>query len=193
MESILPARSGSIKWIFFCSLLLTVAFSLWMRNFLSPLQSGDIVEFEMAKTPERAAAILEEWQVNGKLPMAMRSIYADYFFIILYTITLSSGSLFFSRICRNTLFRQTGKFFSILAVAAGVFDLVENLLMTRSIAGEISVYVVDVTYKMAISKFSVILTTIFFIAICIVSWLANKGERRTADLRELAASSDSIE
>src|SRR5688500_11985503 len=142
MESVLPARSGRVKWIFFCSLVLTVAFSLWMRSFLSPLQSGDIIEFEMAKTPERAASILDEWQLNGKSAMAMKSIYADYFFIILYTITLSSGSLFFSRICRNTLFRQTGKLFSVLVIAAGIFDLVENLLMTRSLTGSVSLYTV---------------------------------------------------
>ena len=162
-----------------------------MRSFLSPLQSGDIIEFEMAKTPERAASVLDDWQLSGKLPMAMRSIYADYFFILLYTITLSSGSLFFSRICRNTLFRQTGKFFSILVFVAGIFDLVENLLMRRSLAGGLSLNTVDLTYKMAISKFSIILTTVFFIGICIVSWLAGKNERRSADLQELAA--DSIE
>ena len=164
-----------------------------MRSFFSPLQSGDIIEFEMAKTPGRAASIVDEWQLNGKLPMAMRSIYADYFFIILYTITLSSGSLFFSRICRNALFRQTGKFFSVLVFVAGIFDLVENLLMTRSLAGEMSLYIVDLTYKMAISKFSIILMTLFFIAICIVSWIAGRTERGTPDLTELARTSDSIE
>jgi hypothetical protein len=191
MESVLPPRWRSVKWIFFCSLLLTVAFSFWMRSFLSPLQSGDIIEFEMAKTPERAASILDDWQLTGKLPMAMRSMYADYFFIILYTVTLSSGSLFFSRICRNALFRQTGKFFSVLVIVAGIFDVVENLMITRSLTGALSLNTVDLTYKMAISKFSIILTTIFFIAICIVSWIAGRSERKSPDLSELAAASDS--
>src|SRR5688500_259823 len=138
MESFLAGRSGKVKWIFFIFFLLTVAFSFWMRAFLAPLESGDIVEFEMARTPDRAAAIIDEWQQNGKLPMAMRSIYADYFFIILYSITLSAGSLFFSRICGNTLFRQTGKFFSVLVFVAGIFDVVENIAMTRILSGEVT-------------------------------------------------------
>jgi hypothetical protein len=186
MESLLPGRSGKVKWIFFTFLLLTVAFSFWMRGFLSPLHSADIVEFEMARTPERAAGIIEEWQQNGKLPMAMRSIYADYCFIILYTITLSAASLFFSRICRNTLFRQTGKFFSILVFVAGIFDIVENIAMTRTLSGEITANTVSLTYKMAISKFSIVLMSLFFIAICIITWIAGTTERRTSDLTDLA-------
>jgi hypothetical protein len=193
MESLLPGRSGKVKWIFFTFLLLTVAFSFWMRAFLSPLQSGDIVEFEMARTPERATGFIEEWQQNGKLPMAMPSIYADYFFIILYTITLSSGSLFFSRICRNTLFRQTGKFFSILVFVAGIFDIVENIAMTRTLSGELTANMVSLTYKMAISKFSIVLMSVFFIGICIISWIAGVAERRSSDLSDLARSPDSID
>jgi hypothetical protein len=179
MTSDLPGRTRKLKWVFIFFLASTVIFTIWMRQFLYPLHSGDIVEFEMAKTPDHAQAIIQEWQSNGKFPKVMDSIYADYLFIFLYTITLSTGALFFARICGNELFRHAGKFFSLLILLAGVFDFVENQAMTRVLSGDITVNLVSLAYKMAISKFSLILMTIFFIGICIISWLARMAENRS--------------
>ena len=178
MQPPLPGRTRKIKWIFFISLLITIGFSVLMKYLFFPLTSGDIVAYEIAKTPEAAIVLINEWKGNGKYDMAKQSIYADYFFIILYTITLSSGALWLSRICGNQLFRQTGKFFSMLIILAGVFDVVENLAMMRTLAGDVTVNLVSLTYKMAISKFSIVLMTIFFMGICMVSWLAGIAEQR---------------
>ena len=155
-----------------------------MKSFLYPLDSGDIIQFEMAKSPQPALDIMQEWKGNGKFDMAIKSIYADYFFILLYTITLSAGSLWLSRICGNDLFRQTGKFFALLVFLAGIFDVVENLAMTRTLSGDVTINLVSLTYKMAISKFSIVLMTIFFMGICFVSWIAGIAEQRgmTADV-----------
>src|SRR5690348_4001034 len=114
MPSSLPGRSGKLKWLFFILLLITIGFTLLMRSLLFPLDSGDIIHYEMARTPDRAAALIQEWRSDGKYAMAIRSIQADYFFILLYTLTLSVGAPLFSRLSGNELFRHTGKFFSVL-------------------------------------------------------------------------------
>ena len=178
MQPSLPGRTRKIKWVFFIFLSLTVAFSLLMKSLLFPLGSRDIIEFEMAKSPDTALAIIDEWKSSGKFDMALKSIYADYFFILLYTITLSSGAVWLSRICGNLLFRQTGKFFAVLVFVAGIFDVLENIAMTQTLSSEVSIRLVDLTYKMAISKFSIVLMTIFFMGICLVSWLAGIAEQR---------------
>src|SRR5437763_13821699 len=128
-----PERTGKLKWWFFIFLALTVVFMVWMKNLLYPLHSGEIVHFEMAKTTAAAAGIINEWQETGKLNLAIKSIYLDYIFIVLYTVTISLGCQFLSSIAGNEILARTGKLFAILIFAAGIFDVVENIAMTRSL------------------------------------------------------------
>jgi hypothetical protein len=172
MQLSVPGRSGKLKWFFLISVVVTFAFSLLMKRAVYPLQSSDIIQFEMAKTPEKASLILEEWQKEGKVEPAITSIYWDYPFILLYTLTIALGSLFLSLKSGNVLLKQTGRFFGPLIFLAGVFDIVENNAMLTSLQQGITLERVDLTYKMAISKFSVVLMSIFFMAICLVSWVA---------------------
>jgi hypothetical protein len=167
-----PGRSAKLKWLFLLSLVLTFAFTLLMKRAVDPLQSSDIIKFEIAKTPDKAAAILQEWQQTGKFYPAITSIYWDYFFILFYTIMIALGCLFLSSVTGNALLKQTGKFFAPIIFLAGVFDVVENNAMLASLQEGITLERVDLTYKMAISKFSVVLMSIFFMAICLVSWIA---------------------
>lgn len=85
---------------------------------------------------------------------------------------LSLGCLFLSLKSGNVLLKQTGRFFGPLIFLAGIFDIVENNAMLTSLQQGITLERVDLTYKMAISKFSVVLMSIFFMAICLVSWVA---------------------
>src|SRR3982751_6110360 len=96
-----PERTAKLKWWFLIFLILTIAFITWMRSFLSPLQSGDIIKFEMAKTTDAAYDIIHQWQRDGKLETAMKSIYCDYGFIILYTVTLALACRYLSAATGN--------------------------------------------------------------------------------------------
>jgi hypothetical protein len=127
----------------------------------------------MAKTAERAEAILLQWQETGKFQLAIKSVYCDYVFIGLYTITIALGCLFFSSLTGNDILQRTGKLFAILIFLAGIFDVVENLVMLKSLKQTVTVTQVSLAHKMAISKFSIILMTLFFIAICLVSYVGN--------------------
>ena len=173
-----PGRSGKLKWWFLFFLFLTAAFIIWMKNFLYPLGSGDIVELEMAKTSERAAAIIQQWRENGKFQPAIQSIYCDYVFIFLYTITIYLGCRYLSSLTSNEILARTGKLFSYLVFAAAIFDIVENVAMLSSLQNGLTNNQVSLTHKMAISKFSIILMTLFYIGICFISCLANYIEKK---------------
>lgn len=168
-----PERSAKLKWRFFISFLLTAAFIIWMKSFLSPFHSGDIVEFEMAKTAERAEAILLQWQETGKFQAAIQSVYLDFIFIVFYTITIAFGCLYISSFSGNEILVRTGKFFAVLIFLAGIFDVVENFAMLETLKEGITSNQVKLAHNMAISKFSIILMTLFFMAICFVSYLGN--------------------
>ena len=49
------SRLRQLFWLFF---LLTIAYMIWVRSYLSPLGSDDIVQFEIAKTARHAEAII---------------------------------------------------------------------------------------------------------------------------------------
>ena len=151
---------------------------IWMKSFLYPLQPGDIVEFEMAKTSERATSILQQWQNDGKFDAAIQSIYLDFFFIVLYTLTIYLGCRYLASLSSNEIFARAGKIFSYLIFAAAIFDVVENMAMLRSLNDGITVNQVSLAHKMAISKFSIVLMTLFYIGIGIISCIANYIEKK---------------
>lgn len=126
----------------------------------------------MAKTPDKASAVLLDWEASGKMDAAIPGIYLDYIFIILYTTMIALGCRFLSSISGNDLLAQTGKFFGLLIFLAAIFDVVENKAMLATLREGVSIENVDLTYKMAISKFSIVLMSLFFIAVCLVSWIA---------------------
>ena len=155
-------------WIFFC---VAVVFIIWMKNYLSPLRSGEIVQYEMAKTMDRAAALVTLWKSDGKFDILVKSINVDYIFIIIYCLAISTACRFISSLTKNEIFITTGSFFSYLIFAAGIFDVIENIAMTKDLYQAINFVHVSLVYKMAISKFSILLMTLFFIAVCLMFWL----------------------
>ena len=156
-------------WIF---LVLAILFMCWMKFFLPGFDSREIVQYEMAKAPEKATAIISQWsQTPDKLQTMIKSIYVDYFFIVVYCLAISAGCRYLSRLTKNEILVKAGIFFSFFIFAAGIFDVVENIAMTKSLRQEVTHANVSLAYKMAISKFSIILMSLFFIAVSLLFWL----------------------
>ena len=57
-------------WIF---LVLNIGFIAWSKYYLSPLTSGDIVRFEVAKTTPVAERIIAEWTAADTIEKAKQS------------------------------------------------------------------------------------------------------------------------
>src|SRR5215469_7219095 len=101
-----PSWSGRIHrlrplfWLFF---LLTIAYMIWVRNYLAPLSSDEIVQFEIAKTVGKAQNIIDNWKLTGKYEQGVKSTYFAYIFMVLYTLAIAIGCRFISLLTGNEI------------------------------------------------------------------------------------------
>jgi len=177
MDQTDAAVNNKLKWKFWISFCVAVVFITWMKYYLSPLRSREIVQYEMAKTADNAASLVEQWTTDGKAAILLRSIYVDYIFIIVYCVAISFACRYISSLTRNEILITAGKFFSYFIFAAGIFDVIENIAMTIDIQ-RFTFVNVTLVYKMAISKFSILLMSLFFIATCFMFWLMGSIKRK---------------
>jgi len=167
-------KSNRLSLYFWVFLALNIGFIVWSRTYLKPLTTRDIVKFEVAKTLPKAEQLLAEWQLSGKIEKAKDSIVADYFFIILYTAGFITCVLLLSRLSKHELLRKTGRFITFLLPIAAVCDMIENIAMSRSLAGNATSFYVTLAYDMAVAKFSIIILTLIFLFICLLFWIGSK-------------------
>src|SRR5579863_7330917 len=171
------SRLRKLFWLFF---LLTIAYMIWVRYYLYPLSSGELVQFEIAKTTVKAQTIINDWKISGKYELGVQSTYFAYFFMLLYTIAIALGCRFLSALTGNEILIKGGKGFSWLIVAATACDLVENIALSQTIRGHISQWNVTLAYDLARVKFSIVIVCILFMLTSFLYWGIGKlaGEKR---------------
>ena len=172
-----PARFSRLRQFFWLSFLLTIAYMIWVRTYLSPLSSDELLQFEIAKTVNRAQAIIQDWKITGKYELGVESTYFAYVFMVLYTVAIALGCRFLSAITGNEILRKGGKGFSWLIVLATASDLVENIALSRTIRGHISQWNVSIAYDLARVKFSIVIVCILFMLACLLYWVIGKVVR----------------
>jgi hypothetical protein len=166
-----PARFNRLRQLFWLFLLLTIAYMIWMRSYLSPLSSGEIVQFEIAKTVDRAHAIINEWKNTGKYELGIKSTYFAYFFIILYTIAIALACRFISSCTGNDILIKGGRGFAWLIIVASICDVIENTAMSRTLQGTVSQWNVSIAYNLARVKFSIVIVCVLFALACALYWV----------------------
>lgn len=169
--------SRQLQCWFWALLGLNLLFVIWSGNYLRPLQSREIVRFEIAKEVAVAKNIVEEWTDTPgaiHLSKAIESIYTDYLFIVLYVSLLSIACIYLSRLTGHEVLKRAGKFFQILVAGAGISDMVENLAIWYSLHGRLNNWNVTVAYDMALTKFSIIIVTLLFLLVCLIFYLVRK-------------------
>ena len=174
------ARFNRLRQLFWLFFLLTVGYMIWLRGYLSPLSSGEIVQFENAKTVNRALSIIQEWKDNGKYEQGIKSTSLAYLFMILYTLAISLGCRFVAACTGNEILTKGGKGFAWLILAATVCDIIENMAMSRTLSGNISQGNVSLAYNLARVKFSIVIVCLLFMLTCALYWLIGKlaGEKK---------------
>ena len=177
-----PSWSGSFSrlrqlfWLFF---LLTIAYMIWVRNYLAPLSSDELIQFEIAKTAGKAHAIIDSWKLTGKYDQVVKSTYFAYLFMVLYTVAIVLGCRFISACTGNEIMIKGGRGFAWLILLATVCDLVENIALAHTIHGPISQWDVTVAYNLARVKFSIVIVCILFMVACALYWAIGRlaGEK----------------
>ncbi|HWK05480.1 MAG TPA: hypothetical protein VNS58_17695 [Puia sp.] len=158
-------------WIFF---LLTIGYMIWARNYLSPLSSGEIVQFEIAKTVDRANAIINDWKITGKYEKGVKSIYFAYLFIALYTVAIGLGCRFIAACTGNDILTKGGRGFAWLIVGAAICDIIENIALSRTLLGHVTHINVIIAYNLARIKFSVVIVCVLFMMACALYWAISR-------------------
>jgi hypothetical protein len=150
---------------------------IWVRNYLSPLSSDELVRFEIAKTAGNARAIIDNWKLTGKYQLGLKSIYFAYVFMCLYTAAIALGCRFISACSGNEILIRGGKGFAWLIVVATLCDLLENIALAHTLRGQISQWNVTLAYNLARIKFSIVIVCILFMVACGLYWLIGRIAR----------------
>ncbi|HEY8967655.1 MAG TPA: hypothetical protein VIM64_01145 [Puia sp.] len=170
-------RLNRIRQLFWLFALLTIGYMIWARGYLSPLTSGEIVRFEVAKTVDRAQHIMQEWRNTGKYEQGVRSTTVAFFFIILYTLSIGLGCRFISACTGNEILAKGGRGFAWLIVVASVSDIIENIALSRTLSGHMSQVNLLLAYNLARIKFSIVIVCLLFILVCTLYWGIGKIAR----------------
>ena len=145
-----------------------------MNLSIKPLNSKDIVSYELAKTPEVALKIRNEWEEKGLLVKAKKSIYLDFVFLVLYAAAIGIGCVVLSAFTDNDFLMKMGRIISMTLPLAGVFDVVENLAMLQTLSGDIYLVVTAIVFWFATMKFFIVIFSLVFILCCLIVGVVKK-------------------
>lgn len=128
---------GSRKRTFFPLLALTLGlfavFQVLNEPLVTPAAPGGIVTFELAGSAEKSAAILASWDETASL-FAAFGLGLDYLFMPCYALTLSLGTLLAAGRHAGR-FKTLGALAGWGALAAALFDAVENFALWKILLG----------------------------------------------------------
>jgi hypothetical protein len=164
------ARLGRLRQLFWFFSILTIAYMIWVRNYLYPLSSDEIVQLEIAKTAAKAQQIIANWKLTGKYEQGVKSTYFAYAFMILYTLAIALGCRFISACTKNEILIKGGKGFAWLIAFATACDLIENIALSHTLQGPVSQWNVTMAYNLAKVKFSIVIVCLLFILACTLYW-----------------------
>ena len=166
--------SISVPKVFAICVVITLGWLVFMGMSVKPLNSQQIVAFELAKTPEVAVNILTDWRENNLIANAKRGIYLDFVFLVLYSLSIALGCLVVSNFTGNHFLIQLGCRFSKIALLAGSSDVIENIAMLRTLSGAISEQTTAVAYWFAVVKFSIVIVLLLFVLTCLIFGVMRK-------------------
>ncbi|TDH23008.1 hypothetical protein EXU57_18270 [Segetibacter sp. 3557_3] len=126
----------------------------------TPQTPMGILDLEFAGTVENATRLYNTWL--PVLAIALNNVLIDFLFIICYTLLLHTALLLIRK-RGDSLWRRFGNWMVRGVIIAGFFDVVENILMLRTLNGHISKEVVASTFMFAAIKFLLIVLAIAYI------------------------------
>ncbi|NOX64072.1 MAG: hypothetical protein GXP42_19370 [Chloroflexi bacterium] len=148
------------RW-FWPLLALTLALTVALQWVDRPLQTEaapqGIVSFEMARTTERAAAIIESWNDNARIHAGF-SLGLDYLYMPLYALTIGLAVVWAGEMLRKRHWRAAGlgPWLAWGLLLAALLDAVENVALWRLLVGPVSEPWPGLAYWCANIKFALV-------------------------------------
>ncbi len=156
-------------WVFLAATLIwTVVLALFDGPIRTDAAPIGMVSFELARTPESAAAMLDSWNHEAQLHLAL-NLGLDFVYMILYSTTIAIGCLWITDIpvakARGPMasIGQVGTTMAWLALLAAVADVFENLSLFKVlVSGPVAPWPA-VAFTLALVKFLFLAVTILFL------------------------------
>ncbi len=152
------------KPLFIALLIWTLILFAIFRPLSAPLTNAaapsGIVSFELARTPENAARMVDSWDARAQL-FAAFGLGLDYLFMPSYALAIALGILLAAG-------RHPGSFAKLGAwpgwglFAAAIFDAVENIALWNVLLGAANPAWPTVSFWCASVKFAMILLRILY-------------------------------
>lgn len=153
----------------------------WLRwqgaSLYTATSKRGIVDLEMADTPEKLQHLIGIW----KLPVAVNNIYIDFLFIPCYAILLALCCSSMAAKVQLPSFQIWASRLVKLIVVAALLDVVENIFMLLSLAGNFSPATLFLTRLIASTKFILLGLAIVYILLGLtISLLPSKKNQHGA-------------
>ncbi len=166
LENLSSNLRKPLFWVFLlATLALFVLFRILNTPLITPAASGGIVTFELAGSPASAQSILDSWDARAKL-FAAFGLGLDYLFMPLYSLALMLGTLLAAGRHKGWQY-VLGAAAGWGALAAALFDAVENIALWRLLLGEAFSYLPRVAVLCAELKFALLALGLLY---ALVGW-----------------------
>jgi hypothetical protein len=121
-------KSRSLIILFIGGFLIFVLINLLVFQPLGQIVQGkSILDFEFAWVPEQVLVIFATWGEEGMILQTV-GVFWDYFYIVGYVMFAFSGILLVARELSGK-WQTIGLYVSLVAILAGLFDVVENIIL----------------------------------------------------------------
>lgn len=136
---------------------------------VSPAKAGhvlpyDIIDFELARTPEMAKTIVDSWSTEVQQAF-FTQILTDYLFLLAYPQAIAFGILAVLMNTRNRRMLTIGRTLAWLQWPAGLLDAIENAALLGILKGHVASPLPEIAYWCATPKFIIVIAGVLFIII----------------------------
>jgi hypothetical protein len=162
LEILLPTRGARMAAVTVFA-IATIWMSWIMQRLVRGVEPG-IVRLELAVTPERARAIIEQWGIGGEARM-LAQIGLDNWWLALYSTTLAILCVMVAIRVRkqSPLWSDVGRWLAWGMWIAALFDRIENFALVRTINhGPMWLLTITATFCAAL-KFALILASLLYV------------------------------
>jgi hypothetical protein len=146
-------------------------------RFIGPAQPN-IVDFELAGTTDRAAQIINAWDMQDRIRAGF-NLGIDYLYMPVYSTLIALACVWGAGVLTSRRWRAAGLSLGWGLWAAALFDAVENAMLTTILFGTVAAPYPQVAQTCAILKFVLIVLGLLFAAVAAVVYLARKPKSKT--------------
>lgn len=139
----------------------------------------NIIDFELARTPEMAQTIVDSWGPKG-CEALFTQIVTDYLFLLAYPQAIALGILAVLMNTRNARLLAFGRILAWLQWVAGGLDAIENAALLGILKGHVASPLPEISYWCAMPKFLIVVAGVLFILIFVSLSYTRDSESRVS-------------